>query len=98
MGRIFAYADAHCYRVGTNHQQLPANALRSPVNTNYRDGAMAVGSNGGAAPNHEPNCYVETPKEAPHYAEPALARSGTADRYDHRENPITTATPVRCSA
>jgi catalase len=85
-GRVFAYADAHRYRVGTNHQQLPVNAPRSPVNTYQRDGAMAFGSNGGAAPNYEPNSYVEAPKQAPHYAEPALALSGAADRYDHRED------------
>jgi catalase len=27
-GRVFAYADAHRYRVGTNHQHLPINAPR----------------------------------------------------------------------
>jgi catalase len=47
---------------------------------------MAFGSNGGAAPNYEPNSYVESPKQAPRYAEPALALSGAADRYDHRED------------
>ena len=85
-GRVFAYADAHRYRVGTNHQQLPVNAPRSPVNTYQRDGSMAFGSNGGAAPNYEPNSYTEAPKQAPRYAEPALALSGAADRSDHRED------------
>lgn len=85
-GRVFAYADAHRYRVGTNHQQLPVNAPRSPVNTYQRDGSMAFGSNGGAASNYEPNSYTEAPKQAPRYAEPALALSGAADRYDHRED------------
>ena len=47
---------------------------------------MAFGSNGGAAPNYEPNSYIESPKQAAHYAEPALALSGAADRYDHRED------------
>ena len=85
-GRVFAYADAHRYRVGTNHQQLPVNAPRSPVNSYQRDGSMAFGSNGGAAPNYEPNSYSDAPKQAPQYAEPALALSGAADRYDHRED------------
>jgi len=85
-GRVFAYADAHRYRIGTNHQHLPVNAPRSPVNTYQRDGSMAFGSNGGAAPNYEPNSYADAPKQAPHYAEPALALSGAADRYDHRED------------
>jgi catalase len=47
---------------------------------------MAFGSNGGAAPNYEPNSYADAPKQAPQYAEPALALSGSADRYDHRED------------
>jgi catalase len=85
-GRVFAYADAHRYRVGTNHQQLPVNAPRSPVNSYQRDGSMAFGSNGGAAPNYEPNSYDDAPKQAPRYAEPALALGGAADRYDHRED------------
>lgn len=85
-GRVFAYADAHRYRVGTNHQQLPVNAPRNQVNSYQRDGSMAFGSNGGATPNYEPNSYVESPKQAPRYAEPALALSGAADRYDHRED------------
>jgi catalase len=85
-GRVFAYADAHRYRVGTNHQQLPVNAPKSPVNSYQRDGAMALGSNGGAAPNYEPNSYSNAPKQAPQYAEPALALNGAADRYDHRED------------
>ena len=42
-GRVFAYADAHRYRVGTNHQQLPVNAPRCPVNSYQRDGSMATG-------------------------------------------------------
>lgn len=83
-GRVFAYADAHRYRVGTNHQQLPVNASRSPVHSYQRDGSMAFGSNGGAAPNYEPNSYADAPKQAPEYREPALALQGDADRFDHR--------------
>ncbi|MFR0675568.1 catalase [Enterobacterales bacterium AW_CKDN230030176-1A_HGKHYDSX7] len=86
-GRVFAYADAHRYRVGTNHQQLPVNAPRSPVHSYQRDGAMAFGSNGGAAPNYEPNSHADAPKQSPRHAEPALALSGSADRHDHREDP-----------
>ncbi len=85
-GRVFAYADAHRYRVGTNHQQLPVNAPRSSVHSYQRDGAMAFGSNGGAAPNYEPNSYANAPKQSPRHAEPALALSGNADRHDHRED------------
>lgn len=85
-GRVFAYADAQRYRVGTNHQQLPINAPKSPVNSYQRDGAMSSGSNGGGTPNYEPNSYADAPKQAPRYAEPGLALSGEATRYDHRQD------------
>jgi catalase len=85
-GRVFAYADAHRYRIGTNYQQLPVNLPRSPVHSYQRDGAMRFGDNGGGAPNYEPNSYSDAPKQAPQYAEPGLALSGLADRYDHRED------------
>ncbi|MBF8659148.1 MULTISPECIES: catalase [Pseudomonas] len=84
-GRVFAYADAHRYRVGTNHQQLPVNAPRCAVNSYQRDGSMAMGAYGGA-PNYEPNSYADAPKQSPRHAEPGLALSGLADRYDHRED------------
>ncbi|WP_312934679.1 catalase [Pseudomonas sp.] len=82
-GRVFAYADAHRYRVGTNHQQLPVNTPRCAVNSYQRDGAMAQGAYG-AAPNYEPNSYSEAPKQSERHAEPALALNGSADRHDHR--------------
>ncbi|MGC7841550.1 catalase [Pseudomonas wayambapalatensis] len=84
-GRVFAYADAHRYRIGTNHQHLPVNAPRSPVHSYQRDGAMTMGSYG-SAPNYEPNSYADAPKQSPRHAEPALALKGAADRYDHRED------------
>ncbi|MGK9065816.1 catalase [Stutzerimonas chloritidismutans] len=83
-GRVFAYADAHRYRVGTNHQQLPVNAPRCPYQNYQRDGAMRFDGNGGSAPNYEPNSYAGAPKQAPRYAEPGLTLSGAAGRYDHR--------------
>lgn len=43
-GRLFAYGDAHRYRLGINHHQIPVNAARKDVdvNSNLRDGAMRV--------------------------------------------------------
>jgi len=83
-GRVFAYADAHRYRVGTNHQQLPVNAPRCPYQNYQRDGAMRFDGNGGSAPNYEPNSYDDAPKQAREYSEPALPLAGLADRHDHR--------------
>ena len=47
--RIFSYADAHRYRLGVNHDSLPANRPRCPVHTYHRDGFMRSDGNGGAA-------------------------------------------------
>jgi catalase len=51
-----------------------------------RDGAMALGNNGGNTPNYEPNSYEEAPKQNSAYAEPAMPLGNVAvDRYDHRK-------------
>jgi catalase len=40
--RIFAYADAHRYRLGINHESLPVNRPHVPVHNYHRDGANAL--------------------------------------------------------
>jgi len=40
LGRLFAYPDAHRYRIGPNYKQLPVNAPKSPVHSYSKDGAM----------------------------------------------------------
>jgi catalase len=81
--RIFSYADAHRYRLGINHDSLPANRPRCPVHTYHRDGFMRSDANGGGAVNYEPNSFGG-PQQSPAYREPPLRISGDADRYDHR--------------
>jgi catalase len=81
--RIFAYADAHRYRLGTNYAGLPVNKARCPVHTYHRDGAMRFDDNGGGSVSYEPNSFGG-PKENPSLKEPPLKISGEADRYDHR--------------
>ncbi|AKS09288.1 catalase [Pseudomonas trivialis] len=83
-GRVFAYPDAQRYRIGTNYQQLPINAPLSPVQNYQRDGAMALGKNGGASLNYEPNSDINAPKEDSSYREPLLRQGGATARYDHR--------------
>jgi catalase len=56
-GRLFAYHDAHRYRVGANHQMLPINAAKNQVNNYQRDGQMNFGNNGGGSVYYEPNSY-----------------------------------------
>ncbi|MFZ0890489.1 MAG: catalase [Candidatus Binataceae bacterium] len=83
--RIFAYADAHRYRLGSpNYADLPVNKARCPVHTYHRDGLMRFDGNYGGAVNYEPNSFGG-PVENPRFKEPPLKISGDADRYDHRD-------------
>jgi len=58
--RLFAYGDAHRYRLGINHTRLPVNAPKAVAGgaRNYgRDGSMRFDDNGGRSKNYEPNSY-----------------------------------------
>ena len=82
--RIFAYADAHRYRLGDNYESLPINRPRAAEASNYqRDGFMRFDGNAGAAVNYEPNTFGG-PTEDPTYSEPPLKISGDADRYEQK--------------
>lgn len=83
-GRLFAYGDAHRYRVGANFESLPVNASRCPVHNHHRDGMMAMGNNGGGAPNYQPNSF-DGSSDNPTAKEPIL-EGGVVDTYDHRED------------
>ncbi|MBK1835119.1 catalase [Roseibacillus ishigakijimensis] len=82
--RIFSYADAHRYRVGTWYEALPVNRPKSPVNTYHADGQMNFLPPHGSDAYYEPNT-MGGPVEDSRFAEPPLQISGDADRYDHRE-------------
>ncbi|MCY1285575.1 Catalase [compost metagenome] len=83
--RVFSYADAHRYRLGTHYEALPVNAPKSPVHHYHKDGAMRFFAN---SPNpdayYEPNSF-NGPAQSAEYAEPPLPIDGAGDRYDHRE-------------
>jgi catalase len=82
--RIFAYADAHRYRLGANYEALPINrphVSAHGVNNYQRDGYMRFDGNTGAAVNYEPNSFGG-PKADPAFREPPLKISGDADRYE----------------
>ncbi|HUV32383.1 MAG TPA: catalase, partial [Devosiaceae bacterium] len=83
--RVFSYADAHRYRLGTHYETLPVNAPKSPVHHYHKDGVMNVhaGRTGNPDAYYEPNSF-DGPVEAPAAQEPPLRISGNADRYDHR--------------
>ncbi|SDJ37449.1 catalase [Salipiger marinus] len=82
-GRIFAYADAHRYRLGTHYEALPANAPKAPVHHYHKDGSMRFFPQVTGHPDayYEPNQYEESAKADPSVMEPPLRISGDADRY-----------------
>jgi catalase len=86
-GRLFAYSDAHRYRVGANHNSLPINRPHSEVNHYQRDGQMRADGNGGGSVYYEPNSYggpaqSETAKPAA-YEVSGKADSIGYDSHDH---------------
>lgn len=86
-GRLFAYSDAHRYRVGANHNALPINRPKAEVNNYQRDGQMRFDRNGGGSVYYEPNSFGG-PKESPENKPVAFSVSGVADSvaYDHNDH------------
>ncbi len=82
--RIFAYADAHRYRLGVNYERLPVNRPKyAEVNNYQRDGSMRFDDNGGPSVIYEPNSFGG-PEADPRYKEPPLKITGNADWYDQK--------------
>src|SRR5258708_4473842 len=82
--RIFSYADAHRYRVGTHYEMLPVNRPKNAVRTYHADGPMRFDAPRGTDAYYEPNSFGGPTQDA-HYAEPTLKISGDAGRYNHRD-------------
>ncbi len=87
-GRIFAYADAHRYRIGTHYEALPVNRPRCPVHSYHRDGSMRFFGLQTGSPDayYEPNSVAGSAQQAPQYREPPLRIGDMADRYSHRDD------------
>ncbi|MBL8631217.1 MAG: catalase [Rhodospirillaceae bacterium] len=85
--RIFAYADAHRYRIGTHYEALPVNAPKCPVHHYHKDGSMRFFGTSTGHPDayYEPNSFAESAKQDASVAEPPLRISGDADKYNHRD-------------
>jgi catalase len=84
--RIFSYADAHRYRLGTHYEALPVNAPKCPMHHYHKDGSMRFFQNDTGNPDvyYEPNSF-DGPKDDARFAEPPLALEGAADRFNHRD-------------
>ena len=83
--RLFNYADAQRYRLGTNYQQIPVNAARCPVHSNHRDGIGRSDDNYGRLPHYEPNSFQQW-QQQPQFREPPLKIDGNADHWNYRED------------
>ncbi|KIG12818.1 Catalase [Enhygromyxa salina] len=83
--RIFAYADAHRYRLGTHYEALPVNAPKCPVHHYHKDGAMRFfeAKTGNPDAYYEPNSFGGATQDHAH-DEPPLALEGAGARHDHR--------------
>ena len=71
MARVFSYPDAQRYRVGTNYNELPVNAPKSPVHNYSQDGAARHGFKPASAPVYAPNSFGGP------VADPAIAGAGS---------------------
>ncbi|SIS40087.1 catalase [Zobellia uliginosa] len=84
--RIFSYADAHRYRLGTHYEALPANAPINELNHYHKDGAMRFFTNDFGNPDayYEPNSKGG-PEEVPSAEEPPMKISGDVMRYEEND-------------
>ena len=84
--RIFAYADAQRYRLGTHYEALPVNAPKSPRNHYHKDGSMRFFGNNEKNPDafYEPNSFGG-PVEDQNAEEPLLRTKGHVGRFENED-------------
>ncbi len=86
-GRLFAYGDAHRYRLGINHTRLPVNCPHATEVANYgRDGAMCFDGNSGRSKNYEPNSF-DGPSQSDEPLYGALEADGPSGTYEWESHP-----------
>ena len=93
--RVFSYADAHRYRLGTHYEALPANAPHAAnVQHYHKDGAMRFFTNDFGNPDayYEPNQYGGPVADAS-VEEPPLRLNEDAARYRQVEQDIDYVQP-----
>lgn len=86
--RVWSYADAHRYRLGTHYEALPANAPKAAAQMNHyhKDGSMRFFTNdfGNADAYYEPNQHGG-PVADPSVQEPPMTVSGDISRYEQAD-------------
>ncbi|MGC5020679.1 catalase [Micromonospora sp. DT47] len=71
LGRVFSYADAHRYRIGTNYAELPVNAPKSQLSSYSKEGAMRHHYNSPDTPVYAPNSFGGPHADEERYGNPA---------------------------
>ena len=82
--RLFAYGDAHRYRLGVNYTRLPVNEAKGVLGgaRNYgRDGTLRFDDNGGRSKNYDPNGQ-NGPAESGAPYDHGIALSGATGPHD----------------
>ena len=69
-GRLFAYADAHRYRIGANYRSCRSTAARADVHNYNKDGAMRY-NHPGRPPVYAPNSYGGPKADPQRYRDPS---------------------------
>lgn len=90
--RMFAYPDAHLYRLGSNFAQIPVNSCPFAHKSYRRDGISSVGTNGGSAPNYYPNTFnglISDDNKS--YKEHVFFVNGNAERVDMKGDDFSQA-------
>ena len=93
--RVFSYADAHRYRLGTHYEALPANVPHATQVRHYhKDGAMRFFTNDFGNPDayYEPNQY-DGPVADPSVQEPPLRIDPEAFRYPQEVSEVDFVQP-----
>lgn len=86
-GRLFAYGDAHRYRVGGNHNQLPINAPKAAVQNGQRDGSMTYNNQPANPAYYEPNSLGGPTESAEARIAPfEVTGEANAVAYDHNDH------------
>ena len=84
-GRLYAYQDAHRYRLGANYEMLPVNLAKCPVTNYQRDGFMNFSENGGGTPNYRPNSFDNIVEEKDYKNPPEEILDPVGDFYDRND-------------
>lgn len=86
-GRLFAYGDAHRWRLGSNSHNIPVNQPKCPFHSTMRDGAMTTTDNGGNSYHYTPSTLNEYNTSAS-YNPPVIDIQASIGRHDRETEDV----------